>query len=468
MVFLAGARTLAPDVENALAQETDVSAADEEAQALLALQGTAAVDPVLAASRRLPSMSTPALLARALGPEALALVPDRLRVSGNEPIGWEDFFRRTTRDGTEGFAVATAKALRAGAWPWWGLLRLSREERLDVDAAVLLEASNSSVPSVRAATCWHLAIAASEGKRPDPQLQAAALAPPALAPIDGSADENDPLRATIACEVLGRVVGRKKQDLAALSSRGFAWDSFAYEALRSGLGKHLTKAEQKALGLDPMAEAVKHDPNRPPQGKRRSAIRTVSGHPPGFVRDVLSLTACEPKAGEGWYAAEVRRDKQGRPQAVELSPSQSRVGPCAEAAQLLLATDVGEPGLSSEVLLAMVEPDAMACLAEPDPPRQPAGTVGREVREPRKVRNVAPIYPPVAKESRRQGVVVIEAVISPSGCIRRLELIQWTDTGPLNASAMRAVSQWRYTPTLLNGRPVPVIMTVTVNFRLSQ
>jgi TonB family protein len=467
MIFLAKARTLAPDVENALAQETDVAAADEEAQALLSLQGAAAVEPVLAASGRLPSMSAPALLGRAMGPGALSLFPDRLRVSGDAPVNWEDFFRRTTRAGTEGFSVATAKALRAGASPWWGLLRMAREARVDVDSLVLLEAARSAVPAVRAATCWHLAIVASGGKRPDPELQAAALAPLA-SPIEESAPENDPLRATVACEVLGRVVGREKQDLSGPLSRGGGWDPFAYEALRRGLDTHLTKAERKPLGLDPEPAVFSKDSWRArAQAERQSAIRTVSGHPPGFVRDVISLTGCELKTGEGWYAADVRRDPQGRPVSVQSSPSQSLAGPCAEAGQLLLATDVGEPGVASEVLLAMLEPDPIACLTEPDPPRRPEGTVGTRILAPKKVRNVAPIYPEVARQSRRQGVVVLEAVISPTGCIRRLELVQWTDTGPLNAAAIRAVSQWRYTPTLLNGRPVPVIMTITVNFRLS-
>src|SRR5262245_25802370 len=56
IVFLAGTRSLAPDVEDVLGRETDVSAADEEAQALLLLTGAAAVDPVIAATRRLPFM----------------------------------------------------------------------------------------------------------------------------------------------------------------------------------------------------------------------------------------------------------------------------------------------------------------------------------------------------------------------------------------------------------------------------
>ena len=64
------------------------------------------------------------------------------------------------------------------------------------------------------------------------------------------------------------------------------------------------------------------------------------------------------------------------------------------------------------------------------------------------------------------GLVVLEAVISPTGCVRSLDVVQGIPV--LNWEAMRAVSQWRYTPTLLNGIPVPVIMTVSVNFKLGR
>jgi protein TonB len=78
---------------------------------------------------------------------------------------------------------------------------------------------------------------------------------------------------------------------------------------------------------------------------------------------------------------------------------------------------------------------------------------------------VPPVYPRNAIEQRVQGVVILEAVISPTGCIRSVEVQRGVPA--LNWEAIRAVMRWRYTPTLLNGVPVPVIMTVTVNFKLS-
>lgn len=104
-------------------------------------------------------------------------------------------------------------------------------------------------------------------------------------------------------------------------------------------------------------------------------------------------------------------------------------------------------------------------LAVPPPPK-PAAPVraGGDVREPRKVQHVAPVYPPAALAARVQGMVIVEAVIAPDGSVRDARVLRSQPL--LDAAALDAVRQWRYTPTLLNGTPVPVIVTVTVNFTL--
>jgi protein TonB len=102
----------------------------------------------------------------------------------------------------------------------------------------------------------------------------------------------------------------------------------------------------------------------------------------------------------------------------------------------------------------------------PKPEPTPSGPVrvGGKIKAPTKVSNVPPVYPDIAKQARVQGVVVLEATISPSGEVTNVRVVNGIPL--LNEAAMNAVRQWRYTPTLLNGVPVPVIMTVTVNFRL--
>jgi protein TonB len=88
------------------------------------------------------------------------------------------------------------------------------------------------------------------------------------------------------------------------------------------------------------------------------------------------------------------------------------------------------------------------------------------IREPKKIKDVHPIYPDSAKQARLQGLVILECLIGPDGKVRFARILRGT-APVLDAAALQAVRQWEYTPTLLDGRPMPVFMTVTVNFRLS-
>ncbi len=73
-------------------------------------------------------------------------------------------------------------------------------------------------------------------------------------------------------------------------------------------------------------------------------------------------------------------------------------------------------------------------------------------------------YPAIAQSARVQGVVIVEAVIGPDGRVTDAKILRSIPL--LDQAALDAVRQWEFTPTLLNGVPVPVIMTVTVNFTL--
>jgi len=81
------------------------------------------------------------------------------------------------------------------------------------------------------------------------------------------------------------------------------------------------------------------------------------------------------------------------------------------------------------------------------------------------IRKVTPNYPPLAKQARIQGAVVLQAEISKEGTIQNLQLISGHPM--LAPAAIEAVKQWRYKPYLLNGEPVAVETQVVVNFSLS-
>ena len=98
----------------------------------------------------------------------------------------------------------------------------------------------------------------------------------------------------------------------------------------------------------------------------------------------------------------------------------------------------------------------------PPPPKLEPVRLGGDIRRPVKIRNVAPEYPPLAQQARVEGTVILECTISPKGRVTDVKVLRGIPL--LDGAAVEAVRQWVYNPTLLNGVPVPVVMTVTVNF----
>jgi protein TonB len=93
-------------------------------------------------------------------------------------------------------------------------------------------------------------------------------------------------------------------------------------------------------------------------------------------------------------------------------------------------------------------------------------TIGGNVQQAKLVRQPKPIYPPLAKQARISGIVHLAAIISKDGTIQDLKVISGHPL--LIPSALEAVKQWVYQPTLLNGEPVEVSTQIDVNFTLSQ
>lgn len=103
-------------------------------------------------------------------------------------------------------------------------------------------------------------------------------------------------------------------------------------------------------------------------------------------------------------------------------------------------------------------------VGDPGPPS--TVVAGIDVTPPRKLRSVAPVYPDLAQHSSVEGQVVIECVIDPQGRIAQARVVRGH---PLfDASALAAVRQWVYTPTLVRGVPVSVLLQVTVAFHLKR
>lgn len=92
--------------------------------------------------------------------------------------------------------------------------------------------------------------------------------------------------------------------------------------------------------------------------------------------------------------------------------------------------------------------------------------VGGDVKEPVQISRIQPIYPEEARKNGIQGIVKLSAVIDAKGAVTKVEPIESPDP-TLAAAAVDAVRKWTYKPATLKGKPVKVIMTITVSFKLA-
>jgi TonB family protein len=110
-------------------------------------------------------------------------------------------------------------------------------------------------------------------------------------------------------------------------------------------------------------------------------------------------------------------------------------------------------------------------LAAPPPSSRPQGAppirVGGNIRVPLKLQDVRPAYPAAMRAAGREGVVPIEAIIDRDGMVSSVRVLSAQVHPDFAIAAADAVRQWRFSPTLLNGVPVEVVMTVKVAFNLS-
>jgi len=136
-----------------------------------------------------------------------------------------------------------------------------------------------------------------------------------------------------------------------------------------------------------------------------------------------------------------------------------------DSAGLIIGAPTGEPGGGVEGLGA-IGSDAAGLGGDGAGPIGSTGPVrpGGDLQPPTKRRHVAPDYPDLARRAGVQGVVVLECVIDPSGKVAEVKVLRGHPL--LEGAAVEAVRQWVYSPTRLNGVPVAVLLTVTVQFRL--
>jgi protein TonB len=133
-----------------------------------------------------------------------------------------------------------------------------------------------------------------------------------------------------------------------------------------------------------------------------------------------------------------------------------------------LPVGYGPPTLIANVGTAAGGRETAVPVGPPPPPPPPVDAkptrIGGEVQAAKLLYQVKPVYPALAKVTRTQGIVVLDALISKEGSIESLRVISGHPL--LTSAALDAVKQWRYQPTMLDREPVEVVTTITVTFTL--
>jgi len=151
------------------------------------------------------------------------------------------------------------------------------------------------------------------------------------------------------------------------------------------------------------------------------------------------------------------------PKKIEMIKEEEAPPPAMASSGVVGGVPGGIPGGSMGGVIGSVlssTPTVAPKIATPQRVRVSSGVVSGLL-----VRQVKPNYPPLARQARIQGVVVLQAQISKDGNIENLQLISGHPM--LAPAAIEAVKQWKYRPYLLNGEPVEVETQVQVNFSLA-
>jgi len=103
--------------------------------------------------------------------------------------------------------------------------------------------------------------------------------------------------------------------------------------------------------------------------------------------------------------------------------------------------------------------------APPAPQEAPIRVGFGQMKEPKKLVDTKPVYPETARRARLQGVVILEIIVDKQGSVRSWKVLRPLTLG-LTEAAIEAVRQWKYEPPMYNGRPVEVLITVTMRFSM--
>jgi TonB family protein len=451
-------------LSDTLARETDGAAAREQVRALLVLD---AANPAIAAA-----VDRHGGLVAAAFAESLARDPHADLLSQLQPLLQKrverallaDLLSVVVRDRPgELTRVSLGVAAAADGLLWRAYL--SRLGRYDIEPGddVWLSGLGATDPGVRAATLFVVAERLIANTRVSSAVRRVAL-PPADWPPPA------PTEVDLARELVARASGKKPSafDWAPLVEAGGGRVPF-------GLWPKLTYAEREAARRASFTRGEKGTgKDYDPPGKTRNRVeglapRTIRPTTAGLFSEIASLTGCQPADRTEYAAAKITYHANGRPKEVTLASRTIRPE-CRElisTAMLLLTARQDQPLLvaPTDVVFLPLERTRLSCVDALAPDVSPIVAEEPGVTMPAVVKEARPRYSAEAMGAKVQGEVHLSVIISDTGCVASAEVMR-TLHPDLDLEALNAAMQWQFTPPQRDARPMPMLVTMSIGFKL--
>ncbi len=416
-----------------LDRERDGDAAREEARTAVMLGGARDVARAFFASERFGHHldAVTAAAASRLGAESTRIYFDELKQRDIDEV---DFFRNALWGRTQDASALAAQLLAAKKTDAFGslLFALRGEPRDVLDFNVLsgaLQSTDQDETAKVAATWYVVSHGAAASTSLDPRLKPVATA---MTINDGDAE------GFVARELLRRLLGLSKTATAefrfALAQSRMAQLRIALAPRR--ISKFLTADEKRLVFTDA-------DPQEAP-AEQPVPFTLPSPLPNGIAQAVMTATSCN----AGWSGkASVTADFSGRVTAADLSKI-STTPACQRALDTLIRLSIVDndyisaPFENRDVTLVHAR-DSSPCFDEGPQATRAGYVIGRHAfRFPRLIKSVNPEVP----ANTKHGEVVVDTVVSPTGCVRAVHLVKGTGNASVDTATLSAVSQWTFQP----------------------
>ena len=464
-------KTLVGDLRKSAEHESDASAAREELRSIALLGAPEDVDYAIAGAAKWPASldnDVAQAIARRGGNEPIDIYMTKLK--GARTLARADFFRQALWGRPGAMTVTASRLVGVQDEPGWlEYLSVMTDSGAAVAPSVLAASFDSPSEPIRVASVWY----AVDTYSPD----AATLPQPVHDAVATPRDDVS-MREAFGRELVRRIAGFDKRE----NDKWLEW-------LESNEADHLLGHASNAVDMlltdREYTLRQKHCGTQPVSCDMPAKRPTRGSYPPKAVPPpALQLPGVLPsglsealgRCGDWLGIAGAVVDTAGRVQSVDVS-KMGRTG-CLRQIETMLRlsyatnTSVMSPLAMPDVVLAHASGDTL-CLDE-DPPSNddvlPLSRTGGRIVAPVKIHSVEPAFP--AETRRNMGpngssMIILEAVITKHGCVRSIRPIAQSPFGELNGAAIFAMSQWKFSPGLLNGKPVDVIYNMTVRFKLT-